>query len=156
EDSAKPVVAAIDGTAFGGGLELALGAHHRVATASSKVGLPEVKLGLIPGAGGTQRLPRLLDAVTVAEIVATGAPRTAAAIARIDGQRLFDRVVDSSDELMAAALELARTAADGTPVRTRDREPVGGGDLDAVGERVRRRARGQEAPVVGRDLVRTA
>ncbi len=155
EDSAKPVVAAIDGTAFGGGLELALGAHHRVATASSKVGLPEVKLGLIPGAGGTQRLPRLLDSATVAEIVATGAPRTAAAIARIDGQRLFDRVVEASDELMPAAVELAR-ASGTTPVRTRDREPVGGGDLDAVAETVQRRARGQEAPVVGLDLVRTA
>lgn len=59
EDSPKPVVAAIAGTAFGGGLELSLGAHRRVATASSQLGLPEVKLGLVPGFGGTQRLVRL-------------------------------------------------------------------------------------------------
>src|SRR5262245_58951389 len=59
EDSAKPVICAIHGTAFGGGLEVAMGAHYRVAVASAQVGQPEVKLGIIPGAGGTQRLPRL-------------------------------------------------------------------------------------------------
>ncbi|WP_235681227.1 3-hydroxyacyl-CoA dehydrogenase NAD-binding domain-containing protein [Tomitella gaofuii] len=156
EDSPKPVVAAVDGTAFGGGLELSLGTHYRVASASSKIGLPEVKLGLIPGAGGTQRLPRLLDPAVVAEIVATGAPRTAAAVARIDGQQLFDEVVDDSADVVQAAVALARSVAGTAPVRTRDRAPLAGGDLDAVADKVLRRARGQEAPAVGLDLVRTA
>ena len=62
ENSAKPIIAAINGTAFGGGLEVALCCHYRVIAASAPVGLPEVKLGLLPGAGGTQRLPRLIGA----------------------------------------------------------------------------------------------
>ncbi|WP_152208206.1 3-hydroxyacyl-CoA dehydrogenase NAD-binding domain-containing protein [Marinobacter changyiensis] len=72
EDSDKPVVAAIHGTALGGGLELALGCHYRIALASAKVGLPEVKLGLLPGAGGTQRLPRLTGARKALEMITTG------------------------------------------------------------------------------------
>lgn len=72
ESSAKPVVAAIHGTALGGGLEVALGCHYRVALKSAKVGLPEVKLGLLPGAGGTQRLPRLTGARKALEMITTG------------------------------------------------------------------------------------
>ena len=72
EDSSKPIVAALHGTALGGGLELALGCHYRVALASAKVGLPEVKLGLLPGAGGTQRLPRLTGARAALEMITTG------------------------------------------------------------------------------------
>lgn len=72
ESSDKPVVAAIHGTALGGGLELALGCHYRIALASAKVGLPEVKLGLLPGAGGTQRLPRLTGARKALEMITTG------------------------------------------------------------------------------------
>lgn len=159
EDAPKPVVAAIDGTAFGGGLELALGAHKRVATASSKIGLPEVKLGLVPGAGGTQRLPRVLDAADAATIITSGAPRTAASIAKIGGQRLFEKIVDDGADgadVVGAAAEVARAAAGATPVRTRDLAPLGGGDLSTMRESVRSKARGQEAPVVGFDLVEKA
>ena len=72
EDSSKPVIVAIHGTAFGGGLELAMAGHYRVAVASAQVGQPEVKLGLIPGAGGTQRLPRLAGVAKAVEMCAAG------------------------------------------------------------------------------------
>src|SRR4051794_14539908 len=72
ENSPKPVVAAIAGTALGGGLELALGAHYRVAHADAQLGLPEIKLGLLPGAGGTQRLPRLLGLEAALNMIVSG------------------------------------------------------------------------------------
>src|SRR5881398_3404405 len=74
ENCSKPVVAAIHGTAFGGGLEVALGCHYRVADPSAKLGTPEVKLGLLPGAGGTQRLPRIDGVKKALEMTATGNP----------------------------------------------------------------------------------
>src|SRR5271169_982149 len=74
ENSAKPVVMAIHGTAFGGGLETAMAGHYRVAVASAQVGQPEVKLGIIPGAGGTQRLPRLAGVGKATEMCAFGEP----------------------------------------------------------------------------------
>src|SRR5471030_635331 len=74
ESSVKPIVAAIHGTAFGGGLEVALGCHYRVAIPGAKVGLPEVKLGLLPGAGGTQRLPRLVGVEAALEMITSGTP----------------------------------------------------------------------------------
>src|ERR1700723_2648647 len=74
EDSSKPVIVAIHGTAFGGGLELAMAGHYRVAVASAQVGQPEVKLGLIPGAAGTQRLPRLAGVAKAVEMCMTGNP----------------------------------------------------------------------------------
>src|SRR3954466_12624071 len=74
ENCSKPVVAAIHGTALGGGLEVALGCHYRVADASAKLGTPEVKLGLLPGAGGTQRLPRAAGARKALEMGGTGNP----------------------------------------------------------------------------------
>src|SRR5882757_1112187 len=79
EDCRKPVVMAIHGTAFGGGLELAMAGHYRVAVASAQVGQPEVKLGIIPGADGTQRLPRLVGVATGVEMCAFGEPVKAAA-----------------------------------------------------------------------------
>src|SRR5262245_9727606 len=72
ETSEKPVVAAINGAALGGGLEIALGCHCRIAAAQAKLGLPEVKLGIVPGAGGTQRLPRLTGVAPAIELIATG------------------------------------------------------------------------------------
>lgn len=74
ENATKPVVAVLPGPAFGGGLEVALACHHRITFAGNKVGLPEVNLGILPGAGGTQRLPRLADVQTSLEMIVTGKP----------------------------------------------------------------------------------
>ena len=117
EASAKPVVAAIAGTCLGGGLELALAAHYRVASADAKLGLPEVKLGLIPGAGGTQRLPRRVGVERAIEMITTGEPVPAVALA---DTRLLDRVVDGNP--LPAAMEVAASVATATspPPRTRD------------------------------------
>ena len=87
EGASKPVIAAIHGTALGGGLETALGCHYRIGTEGAKFGLPEVKLGLLPGAGGTQRLPRLVGVERALEMVTSGAmigAREAAAAGLID------------------------------------------------------------------------
>src|SRR5688572_1824164 len=87
----KPVVAAIGGTCLGGGLELAMAAHYRVARADARLGLPEVKLGLLPGAGGTQRLPRLVDVERAIEMIVSGDPVPASGLA---GTALIHQVAD--------------------------------------------------------------
>ena len=74
ENASKPVVAALHGTALGGGFEVALTAHYRIAVPSAKCGLPEIKLGLIPGAGGTQRLPRLIGVEKALDVILSGTP----------------------------------------------------------------------------------
>jgi len=113
EDSAKPVIAAIAGQCLGGGLELALGAHFRVALADASLGLPEVKLGLLPGAGGTQRLPRLIGLEAALNIIVYGAP---VAAAKFEGTPLIDRIIDG--ELVAGASAFARQLiAEGRPVK---------------------------------------
>jgi 3-hydroxyacyl-CoA dehydrogenase len=103
ESSAKPVVAALHGVAMGGGLELALGAHYRVAARGTQIALPEVKLGLLPGAGGTQRLPRAIGLQRALDMIVTGTPVMSEALA---DTALFDKLVDA--DLLAAALEFAR------------------------------------------------
>jgi 3-hydroxyacyl-CoA dehydrogenase len=116
-DCTKPVVAALDGVALGGGLELALACHARVASAKAKVGLPEITLGLIPGSGGTQRLPRLAGIDIALDLMRSGAPRSADQLA---GTRLFDRVVDAG--LIEAASDVARQLAEaGAPWPHADR-----------------------------------
>jgi 3-hydroxyacyl-CoA dehydrogenase len=95
EACTKPVVAAIHGTAFGGGLEVALASHYRVAVPSAKLGVPEVKLGLLPGAGGTQRLPRVAGVKTALEMAATGSP--------IDAKRAYE--IGLVDKLIEGDLE---------------------------------------------------
>ena len=113
EASPKPVVAALGGNALGGGLEIALGCHWRVATPDCKLGLPEVNIGLIPGAGGTQRLPRLVGAAKALEMVTSGKPIGAAEAAEIG---VVDEVV--AGDLLACALAFARrTLAQGRPLR---------------------------------------
>ncbi len=107
EDSAKPVVAAVHGTCFGGGLELALSCHYRVAAPSARLGLPEVKIGLLPGAGGTQRLPRLVGATAALAMIVSGDP-VSAEQALASG--LVGRIVPE-DELTAAAVAFAREVA---------------------------------------------
>src|SRR5262249_29103280 len=118
EDYPKPIVCAIHGTAFGGGLETAMSCHYRVAVASAQVGQPEVKLGLIPGAGGTQRLPRLAGAAKAAEMCASGDP-VGAADALQHG--IIDKIIDG--DLLQGSIAFAREAAakGGTPPKTRDR-----------------------------------
>jgi 3-hydroxyacyl-CoA dehydrogenase len=107
ESSVKPIVAAIHGTAFGGGLEVALGCHYRVAIAGAKVGLPEVKLGLLPGAGGTQRLPRLVGIEAALGIIVSGDPVPAAQAAKAG---VIDKIVEG--ELLEGALDYARGLAE--------------------------------------------
>ena len=116
EASPKPVVAAIQGVALGGGLEVALACHGRVASASASLGLPEIKLGLIPGAGGTQRLPRLIGAAKAFPMMLSGEPVAAAKALELG---LVDEVVDG--DVVAAAVALARTlVTHGAPQRLRD------------------------------------
>jgi 3-hydroxyacyl-CoA dehydrogenase len=115
EASHKPVIAAISGACMGGGLEVALGCHYRVALVDSKIAFPEVKLGLIPGAGGTQRFPRLVGLETAINLIVSGATMPAAAF---KGSGLFD--VLAKDNLAATAREFALTAMDKPVRRVRD------------------------------------
>jgi 3-hydroxyacyl-CoA dehydrogenase len=139
EAATKPWVAAIHGTALGGGLEIAMGCHARVATADAKLGLPEVTLGLIPGAGGTVRLPRLVDADLALRMV-SGGKSIGAEEAREAG--LIDAIADG--DLLAAAKALATGLS--VPRRTLSLSPQQPGDpavFDATAETVLGRARGQ-------------
>jgi 3-hydroxyacyl-CoA dehydrogenase len=102
ENSPKPVVAAINGLALGGGLELAMACHYRVAAAGAQLGLPEVKLGILPGAGGTQRLPRLVGLERALNMIVSGNPVSARDLAKTD---LLDSIADG--EVLAAAVALA-------------------------------------------------
>jgi 3-hydroxyacyl-CoA dehydrogenase len=148
QNAPKPVVAAIDGACLGGGLELALGAHYRVATAGSKIGLPEVNLGLVPGAGGTQRLPRVVDVATAADMITSGRPRTARELA---GERLLDRVVDG--DVVAEATAFATGIAATRPLpKVRDLA-VPTTNLGDLRTRLVRRSRGFTAPLAALDLV---
>ena len=104
EQSAKPVVAAIHSVCMGGGLELALACHYRVAAPGCNVALPEVKLGLLPGAGGTQRLPRVLGVEAALNMIVSGEAVKSEFIASVPGQKLFDKLVDSPEGLAEGAL----------------------------------------------------
>jgi len=117
ERSTKPVVAAIEGMALGGGLELALGMNHRVADKRAQIGLPEVKLGILPGAGGTQRFPRAVGLEAAVNMIISGTPIAAGKLA---GTRLLDKVVES--DTVQAAVDLAgEVSANGNPLtRVRD------------------------------------
>ena len=117
ERSSKPVVAAIDGLALGGGLELALGMNYRVANAGAALGLPEVKLGILPGAGGTQRLPRAVGLEAAVNMIVSGTSVTAAQLANT---RLLDRVVEG--DALEAAIVLAQEVAQGNSVLPKVRD----------------------------------
>jgi 3-hydroxyacyl-CoA dehydrogenase len=111
ESATKVIVAAVHSVCMGGGLELALGCHYRVAAPGTKVALPEVKLGLIPGAGGTQRLPRVLGVEPALNMIVTGEPVNAEMLAMAPGQKLFDKLSASADTVLSEAIELAREKA---------------------------------------------
>ena len=111
ENSTKPVVAALHSVAMGGGLELALGAHYRIAAPGTQIALPEVKLGLIPGAGGTQRLPRVLGVETALNMIVSGEPVKSELLASLPGQKLFDKLAASAESVADEAFALAREAA---------------------------------------------
>ena len=112
ENSVKPVVAAVHSVAMGGGLELALGCHYRIAAPGAKISMPEVKLGLIPGAGGTQRLPRVLGVEAAMNMIVSGESVNSEMLAMLPGQKLFDAMAQSPASLMDEALALARKVAD--------------------------------------------
>ncbi|MFO1337242.1 MAG: 3-hydroxyacyl-CoA dehydrogenase NAD-binding domain-containing protein [Burkholderiaceae bacterium] len=111
----KPVVAAVHSVCMGGGLELALGCHYRVGAPGASVALPEVKIGLIPGAGGTQRLPRVLGVETALNMIVSGDPVKSELLAALPGQKLFDKLITDGD-LLAGAVAFATEVADKRPL----------------------------------------
>src|SRR5215831_17984662 len=154
----KPVIAAMHGTPLGGGLELALGCHFRVAAPDTRLGLPEIKLGIIPGGGGTQRLPRLVGMDKAMAMILMGEPIPAREA--LDAG-LVDEIIEG--DLMAGAVAFARRAvAEKRPlvlVRDRDEKLAGTRDLaafDAAAADYTRRARGQNAPPAAIAALRAA
>ena len=116
ENSSKPVVAAIHSVCMGGGLELALGCHYRIAAPGCSVALPEVKLGLLPGAGGTQRLPRALGVEPALNMIVSGEPVKSELLAQIPEQKLFDKISSSLETLADEAFAFAQSIADTRPL----------------------------------------
>ncbi len=159
EDCPKPTIAAIHGTAFGGGLEVAMAFHYRVAAASAQVGQPEVKLGIIPGAAGTQRLPRLAGVEKAVEMCAFGEPVKAKAAFECG---IVDRIVEG--DLLAGAVAFAREiiASGVTPQKSRERNDKLGDEqtnapiFAAARDQARKTRRGQTAPVAAIDAVEAA
>lgn len=121
ENCAKPVVAAVHSVAMGGGLELALGCHYRIAAPGASIALPEVKIGLLPGAGGTQRLPRVLGVEPALNMIVSGEAIKSEMLAMLPGQKLFDKMSASAESLMDEALKFAREVSATRPLpRVRD------------------------------------
>lgn len=144
EDADKPVVAAIHGTALGGGLEVAMGCHYRVALESAKLGLPEVNLGLLPGATGTQRLPRLVGVEKALEMMLSGRPIGASSALDCG---LVDELVDG-DDLLPSALRFAAAAVERGPRRVRDMAAPAASPaaFDEARKRIAKRQRGLLSP----------
>jgi 3-hydroxyacyl-CoA dehydrogenase len=157
EDSSKPVVVAIHGTAFGGGLELAMAGHYRVAVSSAQVGQPEVKLGIIPGAAGTQRLPRLAGVAKAVEMCTTGNPVKAAEALEWG---IIDKIIDG--DLLSAAIAFAQEVILKPAPKTRDRhEKLGNATenaaiFSAARELCAKKARGLKAPQAAIDAIEVA
>ena len=157
EDCPKPVVAAIHGAALGGGLEVALGCHYRIATRSARLGLPEVKLGVVPGAGGTQRLPRVIGVEAALSMVVFGDPVEAGAA---EGMGLLDRLV-GEESLESEAIDFAREVAGrkAPAAASRRSDRIGGSDLaafDRFRHENRRRLKGLAAPEACIQLLQAA
>jgi 3-hydroxyacyl-CoA dehydrogenase len=157
EDSPKPVIAAIHGQAFGGGLEVAMSCAYRVAAADASVGQPEVKLGIIPGAAGTQRLPRLVGVAKAVEMCQFGEPVKVPEAARLG---LIDRVIEG--DLLTGAVAFAREAAGRPVVKVRDRNDKLGDATQnapvftAAREAAKKRQRHLIAPLAAIDAVEAA
>jgi 3-hydroxyacyl-CoA dehydrogenase len=159
EDFLKPVVMALNGTALGGGLELAMAGHYRVAAPAARLGFPEANLGIIPGAEGTQRLPRLVGVEKALEMCVSGKPIAATEASRLG---LVDRIIEG--DFVAGALAFARDVArhDGPLPRTRERSDKLGdpakveGLLAAAREAARKTRRHQTAPVAAIEAIAAA
>jgi 3-hydroxyacyl-CoA dehydrogenase len=157
EDSSKPVVIAIHGTAFGGGLELAMAGHYRVAVSSAQVGQPEVKLGLIPGAAGTQRLPRLAGVAKAVEMCTTGNPVKAEDALK---HGIVDRIIEG--DLLSGAAAFAREVAGRPAPKTCERnEKLGNAAENAqifssARENAAKKQRGLLAPVAAIEALEAA
>jgi 3-hydroxyacyl-CoA dehydrogenase len=157
EDLRVPVVMAIHGTAFGGGLELAMAGHYRIALPTAQVGQPEVKLGIIPGAAGTQRLPRLAGAAKAVEMCAEGAPVKAEDALK---SGILDRLVEG--DLLQAAIAFAKEIAAKPALRTRARNEKlskpeeNDGIFAAARETARKKQRGLLAPLAAIDAIEAA
>ena len=157
EDCRKPIVMAIHGTALGGGMEVAMAGHYRVAIRSAKVGQPEVKLGIIPGAAGTQRLPRLAGVAKAVEMCAEGNPVTAEEAFQLG---ILDKLVDG--DLLTGAIGFAQEVAEKPASKTRERNGKLGMQeqnvaiLAAARENSRKKQRGLTAPLAAIDAVEAA
>jgi 3-hydroxyacyl-CoA dehydrogenase len=149
EENSKPVIAAIHGFALGGGLELALGCHYRIAIDGTRVGLPEVLIGILPGGGGTQRLPRLIGVENALDMIVSG--RHVPALEAL-GMGVLDQVVGSGEDLLEAAVAYAREQV-GAPIprvsQMSDRLNEAGDStalFDEMRNKIARKARNQKAP----------
>jgi len=157
EDSTKPVVMAIHGTAFGGGLELAMAGHYRVVVPNAQVGQPEVKLGLIPGAAGTQRLPRLAGVAKAVEMCMSGNPVKAEEALKFG---IVDCIIEG--DLLTGAVAFAREVARKPARKTRERNEKLGNSADnaqilsSARETGAKKQRGLLAPVAAIDAVDAA
>ncbi|WP_134500385.1 3-hydroxyacyl-CoA dehydrogenase NAD-binding domain-containing protein [Microvirga pakistanensis] len=149
ESAPFPIIAAIHGTALGGGLELAMACHYRVATQDARVGLPEVKLGILPGAGGTQRLPRLVGVEKALEMMTSG-NHVPAAMAQADG--LLDLVGDATPRMLGLQFARENRPENAPLTRTRDRDErlasvrANRSVIEAFRAANARKFRGQDAP----------
>ena len=160
ENCSKPVVAAVHTVAMGGGLELALGCHYRMAAPGANIALPEVKIGLIPGAGGTQRLPRVLGVEPALNMIVSGEPIKSEMLAMLPGQKLFDRMAASPESLMDEAMAYAREMADVRPLpKVRDlpcKHPQGDAYFQFARNMVKGMAKNYPAPPKCVDAVEAA
>ncbi len=116
ENATKPIVAALHSVAMGGGLELALACHYRMSAPGCQIAMPEVKLGLIPGAGGTQRLPRVLGVEAALNLIVSGEGVMSERLNMVPGQKLFDKLATSAETLVDEAIDFAREVASDRPL----------------------------------------
>mgnify|MGYP003342043854 FL=1 len=160
ENCTKPVVAAVHSVAMGGGLELALGCHYRVAAPGASIAMPEVKIGLIPGAGGTQRLPRALGIEPALNMIVSGEAIKSEMLAMLPGQKLFDKMSATPESLMDEALSFAREISNVRPLpRIRDlpcKHPQGDAYFQFTRNMVKGMAKNFPAPPKCVDAVQAA